>query len=243
MVNFNTPKTELSLKYRLGFEHALAKADFLNAPDLVLVQAFTTFLIVARRHDSPRLVYMLAGLVIRMAQFLGLQRDGTHFGHFTPFEVEVRRRLWWIVLWLDLRAAEDQGMDITIAPGSFDTKIPLNINEADIDPETKQTPPERYGITDMSLARVSAGMTDVMRQMMANNTENSVEGLEDQSRLVNQIYQKFEEGYFQHTTESGNILCEFNLSPDTQSRPERVRAAVGQSCVVGTNKNSQTGRA
>ncbi|KAK9241858.1 hypothetical protein V1506DRAFT_563384 [Lipomyces tetrasporus] len=35
----------------MGLEHALAKADFLNVPDVVLVQAFTIFLFLLRRHD------------------------------------------------------------------------------------------------------------------------------------------------------------------------------------------------
>ncbi len=203
--NFGSSKAELSHKYQLGLEYALAKADFLNAPDIVLVQAFANFLCLARRHDSPRWVYMMTGLVIRMAQYLGLQRDGSHFPHLTPFEMEMRRRVWWAICMLDLRAAEDQGMDMTIAQGTFDTKIPLNLNEMDIDPETKQMPPERHGITDMSFCRTSAGMTEIMRQMTANSAENSVAGLEEQDRMLNQIYQNFEQQYLQHTTESASI--------------------------------------
>src|SRR6266699_1742475 len=55
--NFGKSKADLSLRYRLGLEYSLAKADFLNVPDLVLVQAFAIFLLLARRHDSPRFVW------------------------------------------------------------------------------------------------------------------------------------------------------------------------------------------
>lgn len=205
MTNFGSSKTDLNLKYRLGLEHALAKADFLNVPDITLVQAFALFLCLVRRHDSPRFVWMMTGLVIRMAQYLGLQRDGTHFKHLTPFEIEMRRKVWWAVCMLDVRASEDQGTDLTITSGSFDTRIPLNINDADIDPETKQMPTERDGVTDMSFARIWFGIGDIMRQMMALSVRDGVAGLEDQSRLLNEIYQKFEQGYCQYTTESGNI--------------------------------------
>lgn len=206
MSNFGSSKSDLSLKYRLGLEHALAKADFLNSPDVILVQAFTLFICLARRHDSPRFVYMMTGLVIRMAQYLGLQRDGSHFEHLTPFEIEMRRRLWWALCMLDLRASEDQGTDLTIASGSFDTKVPLNINDADITPGSREVPKERYGVTDLSFARISAGITDIMRQMMARGVGAGVASLEDQSRLLKEIYQKFEEEYIQYTTESGNIV-------------------------------------
>ena len=205
MTNFGSSKSELSLKYRLGLEYALAKADFLNVPDIVLIQAFTLFLCVVRRHDSPRYVWMMAGLVIRMAQYLGLQRDGTHFEHLTPFEIEMRRRVWWAVCMLDVRASEDQGTDLTITSDSFDTRIPLNINDVDIHPETKQMPAERNGVTDMSFACIFFGMGKIMRQMMAPSVKDGIAGLEDQSRLLNEIYQQFEEGYCQYTTESGNI--------------------------------------
>lgn len=93
MANFGLAKSDLNLKYRIGLEHALAKADFLNTPDLVLVQAFGLFLCLLRRHESPRFVWMMTGLLIRMAQALGLQRDGAQFDHLTPYEIEMRRRV------------------------------------------------------------------------------------------------------------------------------------------------------
>ena len=205
MTNFGSSKSDLNLKYRLGLEHALAKADFLNVPDIVLVQAFAIFLCLVRRHDSPRFVWMMTGLVIRMAQYLGLQRDGTHFTHLTPFEIEMRRKVWRLVCALDVRASEDQGTDLTIPSGSFDTRIPLNLNDEDIDPETRHMPTERDGVTDMSFARIFFGMDDIVRQMMAPSVSDGAAGLEDQSRLLNEIYQNFEQGYCQYTTESGNI--------------------------------------
>jgi hypothetical protein len=202
-INFGSTKAELNLKYRLGLEHALAKADFLNVPDLVLIQAFVIFITLLRRHDSPRFVWMMAGLVIRMALALGLHRDGTNFDHLTPFEIEMRRRVWWIICAMDVRASEDQGTEFTIASGSFDTKIPLNINDADIGPESKEMPPEREGLTDMSLARVLHRMTEVARQIMAHGSQKPT--LEKQCQLLQEIYRTLEQGYLQYSTET-NIL-------------------------------------
>jgi hypothetical protein len=181
-------------------EYALAKADFLNAPDLALVQAFAIFLFLVRRHDSPRFVWMMTGLVIRMAQALGLQRDGSNFDHFSPYEIEIRRRVWWAVCLLDLRASEDQGMELTITNGSFDTKLPLNINNADIDPQMENLPLECDGLTDTTLALVSYDLCDIMRRMMASPNP------EDQRRLLNEIYENVDRSYLQLSTESQNIL-------------------------------------
>ncbi|CAI7645695.1 unnamed protein product [Penicillium glandicola] len=205
LLNFGATKAELNLKYRQGLEHALARADFLNVPDFVLVQAFAIFLSLVRRHDSPRFVWMMTGLVIRMGQALGLHRDGTHFDYLSPFEIEMRRRVWWTLCMLDARASEDQGTDYTITRGSFDTKIPLNLNDTDLDPNSKETPQPHDGLTDMSVARVSFGMCEVTRQMMAHGSTDGAPSLEEQNRLLEQIYQGLERDFLQYSTESGNI--------------------------------------
>lgn len=206
MTNFGFTKTELNMKYRLGLEHALAKADFLNVPDLVLVQAFTIFLFLVRRHDSPRFVWMMTGLAIRMGQALGLHRDGAHFGHLTPYEVEMRRRVWWSLCMLDMRASEDQGMDYTISLESYDTKLPLSINDADIEPKTTQTPTERGGITDMTFPLISVQIGIIAKQMMALSSKGGAPEIEEQNRLINEMYQILDRRYLQFSVESGDIM-------------------------------------
>ena len=205
MTNFGLTKSDLNLKYRLGLEHALAKADFLNVPDLILVQAFAIFLCLVRRHDSPRFVWMMTGLLIRMGQALGLHRDGADFEHLSPYEIEMRRRVWWTLCVLDVRASEDQGTDYTIARGSFNTKLPLNINDADIKPETTQMPTGHVGITDMTFPLVSFEICEVTKQMMAHSAKEGAQGTEEHNRLLNEIYQKLDRGYLQYSVESGDI--------------------------------------
>jgi hypothetical protein len=206
ILNFGATKAQLNLRYRQGLEHALARADFLNVPDLVLVQAFSIFLALVRRHDSPRFVWMMTGLAIRMGQALGLHRDGSHFDHLTPYEIEIRRRVWWVLCLLDIRASEDQGTDYTIPSASFDTRIPLNLNDGDLDPEFKQAPQEHDGLSDMSVARVSFGMCDVTRQMMAHGFKDKAPSPEEQGRLLNEMYQRAERDFLQFSNESGNLV-------------------------------------
>ena len=81
-INFGVEKETLLKQYRFGVEQALARASFLNSDEIVTVQAFVLFLVCVRRHDDTRFVWSLTGLAIRIAQSLGLHRDGAKFGLF-----------------------------------------------------------------------------------------------------------------------------------------------------------------
>lgn len=176
-------KATLSRKYKLGLEHSLAKADFLNVPDLMLVQAFTIFLLLLRRDESPRYVWMMTGMVIRMAHALGLHRDGAKLKHLTLYDIEIRRRVWWVILCLDMRSSEDQGVDLTVAHGTFDTLMPLNINDLDFSPESTQLPAESEGFTDMTFALYHLHTCQWTRDTFGPNR-----GLEDTEKRLNDFY-------------------------------------------------------
>ncbi|KAI1436936.1 hypothetical protein GGR50DRAFT_647922 [Xylaria sp. CBS 124048] len=201
MRNFRTTKADLSLKYRFGFERAMAKADFMNVLDIVVLQALCVFLFLARRHDSPRFVWMMTGLAIRMAQGLGLQRDGTHFQHLTPFEVETRRRVWYAICALDIRASEDQGTEFTIQYGSFDTELPKNINDADIDIDTKLAPKEREGITDSTTGIITVETSNITRRMMLPGVS-----IDEQRELLYKIYDSLEQRYHRFSSGPGDVI-------------------------------------
>ena len=109
-------------KYRFGLEQALARANFLYCDEVIILQSFVIFLVLLRRNDDARKIWTLTGLAVRIAQTLGIHRDGSHFG-LPPFEIEMRRRLWWQVCILDARSSEDHGCDPTIVEAQFDTKM------------------------------------------------------------------------------------------------------------------------
>ncbi|KAF5027602.1 hypothetical protein F66182_272 [Fusarium sp. NRRL 66182] len=201
VTNFGSTKAELNLKFRRGFEQALARADFLNNPDIILVQALAIFLALVRRHDSPTYVWMMTGLLIRMAHAVGLHRDGSRFENLSPFEVEQRRRLWWMVITIDIRASEDQGTEFTITKDSFDTRMPLNINDSDVEPDTKETPLERNGVTDMCFALAMFELSRVSRQLVTSSI-----GFSEQAQLLESLHLKLQDGYFQYSADANDIV-------------------------------------
>ena len=183
-------------KYRFATEQALARSGFLNTQDIIVLQALALFLISVRRYDDTRFVWAMTGLLIRLAQSLGLHRDGERYG-LTPFETEMRRRLWWQVLILDFRAAEDQGSDPALVDQAFDTKFPLNINDADILPEAKVAPEERSGGTEQTFCLIRYEVSSTLRRINYSPL-GQITSLEDKERLIEGLRHHLEEKYLKH---------------------------------------------
>ncbi|KIV89602.1 hypothetical protein PV10_06988 [Exophiala mesophila] len=141
----------LYVSYKAATEQALKDANFIETHDLQVLQAFVILLSCVRRHNT-RSVLTLTGLALSIARAMGLHRDGSHF-NFSLFEIEMRRRIWWQICMLDYRASEDHGCDASILPVSFDTELPLNINDADIHPDSSEIS-ARPGCSEMTFALI-----------------------------------------------------------------------------------------
>ncbi len=122
-------------RLRRQAELALARADYLDsaASSLTTLQALTIYIACLRSHGASRASWALLGLAIRLAHGLGLHRDGRGAG-LPPFEAEMRCRLWWQLVVLDVRCTEDRGSEPLIARDTFNTHLPVNISDDDFGP-------------------------------------------------------------------------------------------------------------
>ncbi|KAL3430423.1 fungal-specific transcription factor domain-containing protein [Aspergillus tetrazonus] len=201
-------QTHVSLlrHYRFATEQALARANFLHTQSLPVLQATTLFLTCLRRPEDAPFVFAMTAAVHRIAQGLGLHRDGTRFG-LCPFETETRRRLWWSIYLLDSRASEYRGIGAQITDGSYDTRLPLNVDDEDMSPESTTPPEERTGFTGITFCLVRCEMTVRYRRLhlQRNGQRNSSSkaGNEDTSQLswhlheLDQIHIHLQERYLQ----------------------------------------------
>lgn len=139
---------------RLGTEKALSQADLLNTTSLSVVQALILYLFTLRRCESARYIWCLVGLLVRIAVSIGLHRDGSHFPTMSPFEVEMRRRIWWNICGTEVRLGDGQVPEIGISERNFDTREPTNVNDTDIDPGMETAPTPREGFTDTTITLI-----------------------------------------------------------------------------------------
>ncbi|KAK4940579.1 hypothetical protein LTR10_019338 [Elasticomyces elasticus] len=159
---FGRTKISLLEEFQSATRNALSEASFLKVPDIDLLRAHVLFLTSMFHTGDPSSLWILLGSAIRMAQIQGLHRDGAALG-LSPFESEMRRRLWWYIVTLDERLTEMVGSDSSLFR-STDTALPSNLNDADLFPEMTSLPPPHIGASEMSFCLVKYEIARFMRE-------------------------------------------------------------------------------
>lgn len=186
-------------RFRFATEQALARANLLNSRNINLLQAGVLLISCVHKFDHSRFVWTMCSVMLRLATGLGLHRDGTNFG-LSPFETEMRRRLWWHIVIVDARTAEDHGTDPMINEWMYDTRMPLHINDDDISPEMKTFPPERAAFTDMTFTMIRCHVSRNYRHLILfpGGKKSVAPTLEDRKKTVECLHNTLNEKYVKY---------------------------------------------
>ncbi|KAM7207006.1 hypothetical protein V8F33_000105 [Rhypophila sp. PSN 637] len=124
-------RSQLVENMKVGTEAALSKANFLRTTRVETMQAFVMYLLPLCRDEVSRAHSVLVGAAVRMAECMGLHRDGQAYG-LNPLETHVRRLIWHQLCFLDIRTCEAQGPKPGIRRDDYDTRLPLNFEEEEL---------------------------------------------------------------------------------------------------------------
>ncbi|KAF2102921.1 hypothetical protein NA57DRAFT_14135, partial [Rhizodiscina lignyota] len=152
-MRFGEGKETLLARYKVAVEKALGKSNLLTSQNIMTLQALTLYLSCLRVTDTSRMTYTLTGLAIRLARSMDLHLDDPRL-NLSPFENEMRKRLWWTICSLECRSAEEYGFHPSLGGQTFDCSLPLNVNDEDLDPDSTEPPESRPGCTSMTWALV-----------------------------------------------------------------------------------------
>lgn len=94
----------------------------------------------------------MTAVAVRIARAMGLHHEGILR---SPFQTEMRRRLWHQSRFLDVYSALDRGSELLITFGSFDTPYPKNTNDAEFDESSTTILDHETGLTDMCYSRMA----------------------------------------------------------------------------------------
>ncbi|OLN82046.1 putative transcriptional regulatory protein C139.03-like protein 12 [Colletotrichum chlorophyti] len=128
---FAITKASLIERMKTETERALGKANFLRTTKVETMQAFIMYMLPLCRAEVSRAHSVLVGAAVRMAECMGLHRDGDTYG-LNPLDTHVRRLIWHQLCFLDIRTCEAQGPRPAIRREDYDTKLPLNCEEDDL---------------------------------------------------------------------------------------------------------------
>ena len=87
--------------------------------------------------------WMMGGLIVRLAMRMGYHRDPKPWPNITPFQGEIRRRVWTFVRMVDLLLSFQIGLPSMIRSAHCDTALPRNLYDEEFGKGTTALPPSR----------------------------------------------------------------------------------------------------
>ncbi|KAF2443144.1 hypothetical protein P171DRAFT_522771 [Karstenula rhodostoma CBS 690.94] len=132
------------LTYREKMIQCLRLANYMKGIPHT-IEALLTLLLTeyAQGEEAQQGCWQLIGTIIRVALKMGYHRDGSHFPELSPFEAEMRRRTWYMLIQFDIATASQVGLPRTIKESQCDTAEPRNLLDDDFDDTITVLPPAR----------------------------------------------------------------------------------------------------
>lgn len=132
------------LTYREKMIQCLRLANYMKGTPHT-IEALLTLLLTeyAQGEEVQQGCWQLIGTIIRVALKMGYHRDGSHFPEMSPFDAEMRRRTWYILIQFDIATAAQVGLPRTIKESQCDTAEPRNLLDDDFDDTITTLPPAR----------------------------------------------------------------------------------------------------
>ncbi|KAI6091278.1 fungal-specific transcription factor domain-containing protein [Hypoxylon rubiginosum] len=135
---------DLAAEYRLRTVQCLVVADY-TKPVEYTVETLLLYLFgeYSSRWDADLSLWIITGIITRLAFRMGYHRDPDWFPSITPFKGEMRRRTWALLRMADIVFSYQVSLPTMIYEHDTDTKLPHNIFDEEFGPNTKTLPPSR----------------------------------------------------------------------------------------------------
>lgn len=144
---------------------------------------------------------------------MNLHRDGSSLG-LSPFETEMRRRLWWHIVHVDYRMSELVGAKPSMDISSGDAKMALNIADEDLSSDMVDLRPESKGITSMVVSLIRCDSRELLRKF-SSPVRDAVGGweivpnpditLSQKASMINQLEDLWEMKYLRYCDPSNTL--------------------------------------
>ncbi|KAI9726752.1 MAG: hypothetical protein M1828_000608 [Chrysothrix sp. TS-e1954] len=169
------PKASAFNTFLYGLRQSLVRAEFLRTSNLDVLRAFMLFLNAVRLRWDGNLVWVLTGIANRLGRKMGLHRNGIML-KLSPFETEMRKRLWTQLIQQDGIVTEVSGPGKTVFEQFGDAGSPLNLDDDELWPDMPELPPDREGASGVMLMLLRLDLGRVFGKLRSA-AEGSTEGV------------------------------------------------------------------
>jgi hypothetical protein len=121
----------LLARYTAGGPHILETLIMILTGESILVKSSGT--------DG----WLSISMILQIATRMGYHRDSDHFPGLSPFDGEMRRRIWTTIVQLDLGLSLEMGLPRNATNTHIDLREPRNLRECDFDVDTALMPSPR----------------------------------------------------------------------------------------------------
>lgn len=148
-----------------------------------------------RGEDTQIEPWMMLGVIVRLVYRMGYHRDPSHFPNISPFAGEMRRRLWSLVVRLDIQISGQVGLPRMAREDQGDTAEPRNLLDEDLHQNMQELPPPRpeavqtdiqYSLSESKLLSIRGRIND-WTETLTNQRVNLPTAEADVSRLDKQL--------------------------------------------------------
>lgn len=157
------------------------------------------------RHEDAtvsNVTWNMTGLAFRIAQSMGIDRDGQLSG-LSPFETEMRRRLWYQLLFLDLRSSESRGCLSSFL--RYDTRLPTSVNDEDLTLNTTEYPKAATGYTDLTISLMRWEVVLLGRRLQSTGSRDSALSHAAKKKVIVDFQHKLFTKYIQKCLNKGPL--------------------------------------
>lgn len=137
---------EMIRVYRVCCAQCLALSNYAKHPGPYILETFLMYIeceLILSKGDQMG-CYLIVGVAVRLALRMGLHRDSHNVeDNITPYRSEMRRRVWHLLVQMDLLVSFHNGLPSMVQAVESDTRVPLNLQDQDFDENSTELPPSR----------------------------------------------------------------------------------------------------
>lgn len=208
-------------KYHKLAASAALLGDF-TKPKQYTIECLILYAAGLRSNNAFVNVWLMIGLLIRLALRMGYHRDPSHYPAISVFHGEMRRRVWAIISMIDVLISFQLGLPSMVKTIHSDTQPPRNLLDRDFNVSTKVLPPSR-GIDELTPSSYTRAKLRITR-IFADASEMSHATIEPSREEVMRLDRQLEEakaaippllkmpGIHELVTDPAEqLMCRFNL--------------------------------